>query len=158
MPSCTQICAAVISPGGGRQPGGSAQFVARKDRFQRHCRLCALMRRDVRVQRGNDFPAAFLSVKSETTLISSATTRIRAFKPLAARKSASSAVLQRRFLRLKNHRLGLFRRHDEMPVLFHFALGGFPPFFPVVADDVRHEHVLDLVRRRLAAVSCSKSV
>ena len=40
-----------------------------------------------------------------------------------------------------------------MAVLFHFALGGFPPFLPVRRDDIRHEHRLDLIRRRLAAVA-----
>src|SRR5208282_3731799 len=54
---------------------------------------------------------------------------------------------QRRFLRLEHHRLGLLCRHDEVAVFFHFALGGFPPFFPIVADDIRHEHLLNLVRR-----------
>jgi hypothetical protein len=38
-----------------RQSGAVAQFVARKNRFQRDRRLRALVRRDVRVQRGDDF-------------------------------------------------------------------------------------------------------
>jgi hypothetical protein len=38
-----------------------------------------------------------------------------------------------------------------MAVLLHFALGGFPPFLPVVGDDIGHERRLDLIRRRLAA-------
>ena len=58
--------------------------------------------------------------------------------------------LQRSFLFLKNDRLGFFHRHDEVAVFFHFALRRFPPFFPVVADDVGHEHMLDLVHRRFA--------
>ena len=37
-----------------------------------------------------------------------------------------------------------------MAVLLHFALGRFPPFFPVIADHVRHERLLDLIHRRLA--------
>ena len=40
---------------GRRQAGRIAQFVAGKNRFQRDRRLGALMRRDVRVQRGDDF-------------------------------------------------------------------------------------------------------
>ena len=41
--------------GGGRYTGGLAQFIARKNRFQGHRRLRALVGGDVGVQRGNDF-------------------------------------------------------------------------------------------------------
>ena len=44
------------------QPGDGAQFVARKNRLQRDRRLRALMRHDVRVQRGDDFTGGGLLV------------------------------------------------------------------------------------------------
>ena len=95
--------------------------------------------------------AAALSFKSDASLSISADHGHARLQSLGRAKIPQQAVLQRRFLRLINHRLGFFQRHDEMAVLFHFAPGGFPPFLPVVADDIRHEHLLNLVRRRLAA-------
>ncbi len=49
--------------------------------------------------------------------------------------------------------LGLLERHLEMAVLLQLAPGRLPPFLPVVADDVRHEDLLDLVHGGLAAVA-----
>ena len=40
-----------------------------------------------------------------------------------------------------------------MAVLFQFAFGGFPPFFPIIPNDIRHERLLDLVDRGVAAVA-----
>ena len=45
-----------------RQPGNFAQIVSRKNGFQRNPRLCALVRYDVRVQRGDDFSGSGLLV------------------------------------------------------------------------------------------------
>ena len=38
-----------------------------------------------------------------------------------------------------------FERHLEMAVFLQFAFGGFPPFFPIVLDDIGHQDLLDLV-------------
>ncbi len=97
--------------------------------------------------------AAALSVKSDAFLSTSAGHRHARLQSLGRAKIRQQAVLQRCFLRLINDRLGFFQRHDEMAVLFHFAPRGFPPFLPVVADDIGHEHLLNLVRRRPAAVA-----
>jgi hypothetical protein len=79
--------------GGGLQSGERAQFVARKNRLERDRRLRALMRDDVRVQRSDDFVAAGLFIRQiGCELENSATTSMRAFKPFAARKSASSGL------------------------------------------------------------------
>ncbi len=43
--------------------------------------------------------------------------------------------------------------HLEMAVLLQFALGGLPPFLPIVPDDIGHEHLLDLIRGGPAAVA-----
>src|SRR5437016_3179588 len=40
-----------------------------------------------------------------------------------------------------------------MAVLLQLALGGFPPLLPIVADHVRHEHLMDLVEGGFAAVA-----
>ena len=139
-------------PGGRRHAGGLAQFVARKNRLQRHRRLRALVRGDVGVQRGNDFVRARRLVFQIGNHLEhfrhDGHARLEAF---GLAKIREQAVLQRSFLRLINTGSVFFSRHDEMAVLFHFAPRGFPPFLPVVADDVGHEHVLDLIRRRLAA-------
>ena len=112
------------------------------------------MRRDVRVQRGDDFAGGGLLVgQVRRVLRQFADDRHARFQTFRRAKIRHQPVLQRRFLRLINDRLGFFQRHDEVSVLFHFAPGGFPPFLPIIADDIRHEHLLDLVRRRLAAVA-----
>jgi len=60
--SCAQIWAAVISSAGGCNPAISAQFVARENGLQRDRRLRALIRRNVRVQPGDDFTGGGLLV------------------------------------------------------------------------------------------------
>ena len=40
-----------------------------------------------------------------------------------------------------------------MAVLLHLAPGGLPPFLPIVANDIGHEHLLDLFHRGFAAVA-----
>ena len=40
-----------------------------------------------------------------------------------------------------------------MTVLFHLALGDFPPFLPIIRDDIGHEHLLDLIQRSAPIVA-----
>ena len=108
--SCPQICAAVISTVGGLEPGGLGQFVAGKNRLQRDRRLRALMRGDVRVQRGDDFSGGGLFIRQIGSQLDDfrddQDARLQTFGRAEIREQA---VLQRRFLRLENHRLGFFR-------------------------------------------------
>ena len=41
----------------------------------------------------------------------------------------------------------------KCPSFFNSRLAALPPLLPVVADDVGHQHLLDLVGRGLAAVT-----
>jgi len=75
------------------------------------------------------------------------------FQPARRAKLAQQPLLKRHLVRLVNNRLALLQRHQEMPVLLQFPLRCFPPLLPVVADDVRHQHLLNLVRGCLAAVA-----
>ena len=59
--------------------------------------------------------------------------------------------MQGDFLELVNDRVGFLEGDLEMAVFLEFAFGGFPPFFPVVLDDVRHEDLLDLVHGGVVA-------
>jgi hypothetical protein len=40
-----------------------------------------------------------------------------------------------------------------MAILLQFALGGFPPFFPIIANDVRDQDLLNLIHRSFSAVT-----
>ena len=138
----------------GGKAGHGAQIVAGKDRFERDGGLGALMRGNLGVERGNDFVGRSRFVRQIGRIFEHFPGHGHPrLQSLGLAKIRQQTVLQRRFLRLINDRLGFFQRHDEMTVLFHFAAGGFPPFLPVVADDIGHEHLLNLVRRRLAAVA-----
>jgi len=136
----------------GRCAGEFAQFVPRKNGFERDRRLRALVRRYVRVQRGDDFASRRRLVLQIGDALENfhdhQNARLESFRRAEFREQP---VLQRSFLHLINDQLRFFQRHDEVAVLFHLALGGFPPFFPVVADDIGREDLLDLIRRRLAA-------
>ena len=137
-----------------RQSGDGAEFIADKDRFERDRRLGALMGGNVRVQRRNDFVGGRLFVRQIGCIFEDfADHRHAGFQTFRRAKIRQQPVLQRRFLFLKDDRFGLFQRHDEMPVLLHFAPGGFPPLPPVIANDIGHQRLLDLVRRCLAAVA-----
>ena len=109
---------------------------------------------DVRVQRGDDFACGALFVgqirRAFRQFGDDHDPRLQTF---GRAEIGHQPGLQRYFLRLEDDRLGLFQRHDEMAVLLHFAPRGFPPFLPIVADDIRHERLLDLVRGRPAAVA-----
>ena len=140
--------------GGGRQSGNGAQFITRKNRFEGDGGLGPLMGDNVRVQRRNDFGGGRLFVRQIRRAFEEFADHHHARpQTLGRAKIRQQPVLQRGFLFLKDDRLGLFQRHDKMTVLLHFAPGGFPPFPPVVTDDIGHERLLDLVRRRPAAVA-----
>ncbi len=137
-----------------RQPGDFAQFIARKNGFQRDRRLRALVRQDVRVQRGDDFAGGALFVgQIRRAFRQFGDDHDPRLQTLCRAEIGHQPRLQRYFLRLEDDRLGLFQGHDEMAVLFHFAPRGFPPLLPVIANHIRHQRVLDLVRRCLAAVA-----
>ncbi len=40
-----------------------------------------------------------------------------------------------------------------MAVLLQLTPGGLPPFLPILANNIRHEHMVDLFSRRFAAVA-----
>ena len=67
------------------------------------------------------------------------------FEALGGAEIGQEAALQGDFLELVNDGLGFFGGHLEMAVFLEFAFGGFPPFFPVVGDDIGDQDLLDLV-------------
>ena len=40
-----------------------------------------------------------------------------------------------------------------MPILFEFLLCGFPPFLPVIRNDIGHQDLLNLLHRRTPVVA-----
>jgi hypothetical protein len=131
---------------------GFPQFVAGEYCFQGHPGLRALVGHDIGVQRGDHFGG-------RRRLVLEVGQHLEHFRhhqhpglePLGRAEILEQPVLKGRFLRLVDDLLGLFAGHNEMAVLLHFPPGHFPPFLPVVADHVRHQALLDLVRRGLAA-------
>ena len=140
--------------GHGGEPGDFADFIAGQHGFHGHAGLGALVGGDVGIQSGDDFGGggdfvleifgAFGQFAHDDDL---------GFQAFGGAEIGQQAVLQAGFPRLINNQLGFLEGHDEVAVFLHLALGGVPPFFPVVADDIGHEHVMDLVGGGFAAVA-----
>ena len=92
--------------------------------------------------------ASLLERSAALFTISAATVKLR-LEPFGRPEIRQQPVLQRGFLRLIDDGIGLLGRHHEMSVLLHLQLGGFPPLLPIICDDIRHEHLLDLIKRGL---------
>ena len=153
MPSCGQICAVGDFAFDGRESGGMAQFVARKNRLQRDRRLRALVRRDVRVQRGNDFVRRRLFVLQIRNDLDAFQRRPRRAPsnpwPRGNPRASGPAT---RFPAPERPPARFFSVGTmKWPSFFISRLAVSHHFFQSSRDHVRHEHVLDLIRRRLAA-------
>ena len=97
--------------------------------------------------------AAALSVRSLGVLEQLAGDGNAGFQSLSCPESLHQPVLQGDFLDLIDDGVGLLKRHLKMAVFLQLAPGGLPPFLPIIANDIGHERVLDLIRRGFAAVA-----
>ena len=135
----------------GRGSSGIAHLIANKDGLQGHGRLCALVGGNFRVQGRNHFFGRGVFVvqvgKAFQHLMGDVQAGLQSFGGAEFRQET---ILQGNFFGLVNYRLGLFERDLEMAVFLQFAFGSFPPFFPIVLDDIRDEGVLDLIHRGAA--------
>ena len=134
------------------RPGCQAEFVANENRFERQRRQRALVADDFDVQHVDRFCDGRVLIRQIGQVFQQFVGHTEPrFQTFGRAEIANQTLLQRNLLRLINNRVGLFRGHEKMAVLFQLMLGHLPPFLPVVCDDVRHEHLLDLLQRRLAA-------
>ena len=137
---------AVISPSPGGSSDGGADVVADKNGFQGDGGLGALMGGDFGVQSENDFLGGGGAVVQIGKVAEDFMGDVEAgFQALGGAEIGQEAALQGDFLELVNDRVGFFEGDLEMAVLLEFAFGGFPPFLPVVLDDIGDEDLLDLV-------------
>ena len=137
-----------------RDSRAGANVVAHKNRLERKRRLRALVAVDFEVERGNDFlRRRHFVLEIGHVFQNLAGDGEPRLESLGRTEFLKQPILQRNFRHLINDWLGLLQRHLEVAVLLHLALGGFPPFLPVVGDHVGHEHVHDLVLRGFAGVA-----
>ena len=109
---------------------------------------------DLGIERGNDFRGGRSFIREVAGVLEQfAGDGNTSLQSLGRPKSLHQPVLQGDFLDLIDDRVGLLQRHLKMAVLLQFAPGGLPPFLPIIANDIGHERVLDLIRRGFPAVA-----
>lgn len=136
------------------EAGGLPQVVAEEDGLQRERGLRALMAGDFCVEGRDGFgDNGGLVVKVVHVLEQVGSLGEAGFEALGGLELHHDALLDGGLLSLVDDRFSLLERHDEVSVLFHLALGDFEPLLPVLGDDLRHKFLLNLIERRLTAIT-----
>ena len=137
----------------GRAAQQIAELVPEENRFERQGRLSALVAVDISVQAGDRFIENGFIVEFFETFGELTGDGEFCFQPFGGAEVSQESILERCFLLLINNGLGLLGGDLEMSVFLHFLFCDFPPFFPILGNDVWHEQLLDLVDRRFSAVA-----
>ena len=109
---------------------------------------------DVRVQAGDEFT-------SDLRLVLDVLKLLECFhghhglelESLGGAEFSQQTIRQRNFTLLVDDGFALLERHGEVAVFLHLPLGDLQPFLPIIRDDIRHEHLLDLIQRSAPIVA-----
>ena len=108
---------------------------------------------DFDIERGDDFRGSGFVFEVGGVLQNFTCTGDAGLEALGGAEFTEQTVLERDFLGLVNDGVGFFKGNLKVAVLLQLAFGRFPPFFPIILDDVRDKHGLDLVHGGPAAVT-----